>query len=63
VFAASSEVLTCVVQTDALLVSPSDSFKGSEAAQFFAYGMFLVVGSYLVAWGVGSILKVVRRAS
>lgn len=32
------------------------------SSQFFAFGFFMVVASYLGGWAVGSVLKVVRQA-
>ena len=32
-----------------------------QAGEFFGYGFFLVVASYLAGWAVGSITKVVRQ--
>lgn len=33
----------------------------AQAAEFFGFGFFMVVASYLAGWAVGSILKIVRQ--
>jgi hypothetical protein len=58
-----SEINTCTY----VLMTPVEFSQVSQvpdttlAAQFFSFGFFMVVASFLGGWAVGSVLKIVRR--
>lgn len=59
-----SNIADC--QTYALITPPefsqvSQVSDTALAAQFFGFGFFMVVASYLGGWAVGSVLKIVRQ--
>ncbi len=51
-----------VVMAPAEFSQASQIADSSQAAEFFGFGFFMVVASYLAGWAVGSIRKTVRSA-
>lgn len=58
-----ADITTCqyVVMTPAEFSQASQVPDNTLAAQFFGFGFFMVVASFLGGWAVGSVLKIVRR--
>lgn len=52
---------TYVVMSPAEFSQASQVADSTQAAEFFGFGFFMVVASFLAGWAVGSVLKVVRQ--